>query len=125
MSVSCSETPQIELLPAANFEGEIDGRSVGLYTLRGGDLTMQVTNYGGRVVALWTPDREGHYEDVVLGYDSLDRYVNNCGERFLGACVGRYANRIAGGRFDLDGHTYQLSTYDHGQCLHEIGRAHV
>lgn len=67
-----------------------------LYTLRAGDIALQATNYGGRVVALWTPDREGRYEDIVLGYESLDRYIDNRGERFLGAVVGPYANRIAG-----------------------------
>ena len=79
---------------------------------------MQVTNYGARVVTLFTPDRDGRYEDIVLGYESLDRYVNNSGERFLGAVVGPYANRIAGGRFTLDGQEYILPQNDNGQTLH-------
>lgn len=115
----CSSSEQdLKLMKAEDFTCQIDGQQVGLYTLRGGDLTMQVTNYGGRVVSLWVPDREGHYEDVVLGYDCIERYVDNQGERFLGACVGRYANRIAKGQFTLEGETYQLSTFNNGQCLH-------
>ena len=89
-----------------------------LYTLHAGDITLQATNYGARVVSLWTPDREGRCEDIVLGYETLDRYVNNTGERFLGAVVGPYANRIAAGRFTLDGTEYTLPTNDNGQTLH-------
>ena len=94
---SCAGDQGVQLLPEENFATEVDGKPVGLYTLSNGDLTMQVTNYGARVVSLWTPDRKGRMEDVVLGYDNIDRYVNNTGERFLGACVGPYANRLAGG----------------------------
>ncbi|MDE7123022.1 MAG: galactose-1-epimerase, partial [Alistipes sp.] len=66
----CRQAPkeEIALLPASAFEATIDGRPVGLYTLRAGDLCMQVTNYGARVVTLWTPDREGSLDDIVLGY---------------------------------------------------------
>lgn len=108
----------VRLLPASAFEAEVDGRPVALYTLHGGDLTMQVTNYGARVVALWAPDREGRCEDVVLGYETLDRYLRNEGERFLGAVVGPVANRIAAGRFTLDGTEYLLPQNDNGQTLH-------
>ena len=86
----------IKLINAENFAGEVDGKSVALYTLTNGEITMQVTNFGARVVSLWTPDREGNYADIVLGYESLDRYVNNTGERFLCAVVGRVANRMGG-----------------------------
>lgn len=106
------------LLPSSAFTAEVGGLPVTLYTLRGGDLTMQVTNYGGRVVTLWTPDRDGRYEDIVLGYESLDRYLHNDGERFLGAAVGPVANRIGGGAFTLDGEVYLLPQNDHGQTLH-------
>ena len=115
---SDTETDEIRLLPAEAFRRTVDGKAVELYTLRAGDIALQATNYGGRVVALWTPDREGRYEDIVLGYESLDRYINNRGERFLGAVVGPYANRIARGRFTLDGKQYTLPTNDHGQTLH-------
>ena len=75
---------------------------------------MQVTNYGARVVSLWTPDRAGDYEDIVLGYETIDRYINNDGERFLGAVVGPYANRIAKGSFTLDGTEYNLPINNNG-----------
>ena len=60
----CSKR-QVQLIDAANFNKEVDGKQVSLYTLHNGDVTMQVTNYGGRVVALWTPDKRGNYEDII------------------------------------------------------------
>ncbi len=108
----------IKLINAENFAGEVDGKSVALYTLTNGEITMQVTNFGARVVSLWTPDRDGNYADIVLGYESLDRYVNNTGERFLGAVVGRVANRIGGGKFVLDGVEYTTPQNNNGQTLH-------
>lgn len=116
----CQQAPQKDIvpIPASAFEATVEGRPVGLYTLRAGDLCMQVTNYGARIVTLWAPDREGGMEDIVLGYESLDRYVDNTGERFLGAVVGPVANRIADGTFTLDGTRYTLPQNDHGQTLH-------
>ena len=108
----------LDLMKAENFKTQVGGKPVALYTLNSGDLTMQVTNYGARVVSLWAPDRNGTYEDVVLGYDHIDRYVINIKERFLGAVVGRYANRIADGRFVLDGKEYNLPQNNNGQSLH-------
>ena len=108
----------MKLLPAEAFETTVDGKPVALYTLRAGDITMQVTNYGARVVSLWTPDREGRYEDIVLGCESIDRYLDTLGERFLGAVVGPYANRIAKGRFTIDGTEYTLPLNNNGQTLH-------
>lgn len=118
---------QVQLIDAANFNKEVDGKQVSLYTLHNGDLTMQVTNYGGRVVALWTPDRKGNYEDVTLGFDHIDKYLNNTGERYLGAVVGRCANRIAGGSILLDGVEYQLPQNDGTNTLHggELGTDRV
>ena len=108
----------LNLIKAENFDGEVDGKKVALYTLTNGIITMQVTNFGGRVVSLWTPDREGNMADIVLGYESLDRYVNNAGERFLGAPVGRVANRIGAGKFTLDGKEYNTPLNNNGQTLH-------
>jgi aldose 1-epimerase len=117
--VSCGpKKKEVKLIPAENFNTEVDGKKVSLYTLHNGFLTMQVTNYGGRVVALWVPDRRGSYEDVVLGYDRIDKYVNNEGERYLGAVVGRCANRISNGTFTLDSVTYQLPQNDGENTLH-------
>ena len=109
---------ELPLLPEEAFQTTVDGKPVALYTLHAGDITMQVTNYGARVVSLWTPDREGRYEDIVLGYENIGRYIDNTGERFLGAVVGPYANRIAKGRFTLDGTEYTLPLNNNGQTLH-------
>ena len=109
---------ELPLLPEEAFQTTVDGKPVALYTLHAGDITMQVTNYGARVVSLWTPDREGRYEDIVLGYENIGRYIDNTGERFLGAVVGPYANRIAKGRFTLDGTEYTLHLNNNGQTLH-------
>ncbi|MGL4292373.1 MAG: aldose epimerase family protein [Bacteroidales bacterium] len=117
---SC-ETPKQEptLLPVSAFEKIIDQKPVSLYTLTNGQgLTMQVTNWGCRVVTLWVPDRNGVLDDIVLGYESLDRYLNNEGERFLGSTIGRYGNRIADGQFMLNDSVYRLSQFNNGQCLH-------
>lgn len=109
---------ELPLLPEEAFQTTVDGKPVALYTLHAGDITMQVTNYGARVVSFWTPDREGRYEDIVLGYENIGRYIDNTGERFLGAVVGPYANRIAKGRFTLDGAEYTLPLNNNGQTLH-------
>ena len=69
-------------------------------------------------MALWTPDRNGKYEDIVLGYNNINDYVDNKGERFLGAVVGPYANRIAGGHIEIDGKSWSLPKNNNGQTLH-------
>lgn len=117
MAMNSNEN-EIKLLEVNDFATEVEGKSVSLYTLRKGDLVMQVTNYGGRVVSLWVPDREGRYADVVLGYENIGRYIHNTGERFLGAAVGRYANRIGKGRLSIDGIDYQLVINNGGNTLH-------
>ncbi|MDR3184285.1 MAG: galactose mutarotase [Prevotellaceae bacterium] len=107
------------LLDKAAFDTVVDGQPVSLYTLDSGNgLVLQVTNYGLRVVSLWVPDKNGHYSDVSIGYENIERYVNNEGERFLGSIVGRYANRIANGAFKLDGKEYHLPQNNNGQTLH-------
>jgi len=88
-----------------------------LYTLRNaGGMEALVTNYGGTVVSLRVPDRDGRLEDVVLGFDSVDDYMAD--HPYFGAIIGRYCNRIAGGRFTLDGTTYQLSLNEGSNHLH-------
>ncbi len=109
---------EVQLIDAANFNKEVDGKQVSLYTMHNGDVTMQVTNYGARVVALWTPDRKGNFEDITLGYDHIDKYLDNHGERYLGAVVGRCANRIADGSFTLNDSVYQLVKNDGNNTLH-------
>ena len=86
------------------------------WTLSDGKIEAEVISYGGTLISLKTPDKSGNVADIVLGYDTLDGYVN--GKAFFGALVGRYGNRIANARFVLDGKTYQLPQNDHGQTLH-------
>ena len=115
---SCAPKKQVQLLDASAFEAEVDGKQVSLYTLHAGEITMQVTNFGARVVTLWTPDKSGNQEDIVLGYNNLDNYVNNPGERFLGAVVGPYANRIAKGTYTIGDQVYNFPQNNNGQTLH-------
>ena len=119
LAISCTNNSgKIALLNENDFKTTVDGKEVSLYTLRNGDLVMQVTNYGARVVSLWAPDRNGNYADVEIGYENIDRYINNTGERYLGAVVGPVANRIANGKFVLDGKEYTLPQNNNGQTLH-------
>ena len=116
--ISCVENKGVQLLPVSEFETVADGKEVSLYTLKAGDLIMQVTNFGGRVVSLWTPDRDGNHEDIVLGYNNIEDYIDNPGERFLGAVVGPYANRIAGGTYSIGDEVYEFPKNNNGQTLH-------
>jgi aldose 1-epimerase len=116
--ISCAQKNTVTLFSASDFEDVVDGKNVSIYTLKAGDLTMQVTNFGGRVVSLWTPDKNGSFEDIVLGYNNLETYVNNPGERFLGAVVGPYANRIANGTYTIGEETYNFPQNNNGQTLH-------
>lgn len=119
LAISCTNNSgKIALLNENDFKTTVDGKEVSLYTLRNGDLVMQVTNYGARVVSLWAPDRNGNYADVEIGYENIDRYINNTGERYFGAVVGPVANRIANGKFVLDGKEYTLPQNNNGQTLH-------
>ena len=94
-----------------------DGQPVGIYTLtNSGGMEIAITNYGGVVVSIKAPDRNGKFADVVLGFDTFDAYLNNT--PFFGALVGRYGNRIARARFTLDGHEYHLAANDNGNTLH-------
>jgi aldose 1-epimerase len=86
-----------------------DGKSVDIYTLTSAKgLQARITNYGAIVVSLLVPDRSGRKADVVLGYKTLDEYIKDT--PYFGAIVGRYGNRIAGGKFKLDGKEYKLAT---------------
>lgn len=94
-----------------------DGTEVDLYTLTNKNgLEAKISNYGGIVVSLMTPDKNGKMEDIVLGYDSLSGYLTQ--SPYFGAIVGRYANRIASGKFELNGKTYQLAKNDGQNHLH-------
>ena len=94
-----------------------DGKEIELYVLTNKNgLEATVTNFGGDLVALKVPDREGKHGDIVLGYDSLDGYLND--KSFFGGTIGRYGNRIAQGKFVLDGVTYTLARNNGENHLH-------
>ncbi len=94
-----------------------DGRDVYQYTLtNSAGAIVKIINYGAAVTSLCVPDRDGKIEDVVLGYDTLQGYID--GTAYFGAVVGRYGNRIAKGRFQLDGKEYQLTVNDGENHLH-------
>jgi aldose 1-epimerase len=94
-----------------------DGTAVDLYTLTNANsLVAKVTNYGAIITELHVPDRDGKPGDIVLGFDNLQQYLK--GHPYFGATVGRFANRIAKGRFTLDGKTYALATNNGPNHLH-------
>lgn len=113
-SCVCSSKAQIK--PDA-FRRIIDGAQVDLYTLKNPNgLEAAITNYGGIVVSLMVPDKNGKPGDVVLGYDNLNDYIGST--PYFGALIGRYGNRIAKGRFTIDGVQYQLAQNNDSNSLH-------
>lgn len=94
-----------------------DGQPVEVFTLRNANgVEARIINYGGIVLSLKVPDRNGQFGDVVLGFDTLAEYEQK--SPYFGCLIGRYGNRIAGGRFTLNGVTYQLATNDGPNHLH-------
>ena len=127
---SCGQKPQQPEstltksgLDPENFVDTIGGKVTALYTLTNANgMEVCITNYGGRVVSLVVPDRDGKPTDVVLGYDNVAQYADTLNSPSdYGSSVGRYANRIAGGKFTLDGTEYQLKQNDGPNCLHGGG----
>jgi aldose 1-epimerase len=121
---SCQSAPEKEkeivVLENGNkvYYGEIGNDSVYAYTLKNKEgLKAVITNYGGTILELWTPDKSGKSGNVVLGYDSLSGYLQKANP-FFGALIGRYANRLSKGTFTIDGKTYTLALNDHGNTLH-------
>ena len=106
-----------ERIIAEDFGVMEDGTEVRLYTLKNDDgMEVSITNYGGIVTSIVVPDKNGNMDDVVLGFDDFEKYKS--GHPYFGAITGRYANRIAGGRFELDGDVYELPTNDGENHLH-------
>lgn len=102
-----------------NFAREYDGKKTALYTLSNANgMEVCVTNFGGRIVSIMAPDRDGNLRDVVLGLDSVAAYFPENNLTDFGASIGRYANRINQGRIVLDGDTIQLPQNNFGHCLH-------
>ncbi|MEK6480714.1 aldose epimerase family protein [Catalinimonas sp. 4WD22] len=104
-------------IPKESFGTGPNGEAVDIYTLTNQDgMEAKITNYGGIVTSLKVKDADGNLDDVVLGFDNLQAYVDN--NPYFGALVGRYGNRIAKGKFTIDGTTYQLDTNNMGNHLH-------
>lgn len=123
--VACNSQKQEAELTAsglnpADFESTINGKQTALYTLRSnGGMEVCITNFGGRVVSIMVPDRDGNMKDVVLGYDNVAQYADSENSPSdYGASIGRYANRISKHSFQIGDENYELVANDGDNCLH-------
>lgn len=118
--LSCAEKKEeatLSGLKKTDFVSEVEGKPTALYVLKNKNgVEACITNYGGRLVSLLVPDKDGVMTDVVLGYDNIGQYVNTDGN--YGALIGRYGNRIAQGKFTLNEQEYTLPQNNNGHCLH-------
>ena len=106
-----------ESVTKADFGQTSEGKKVEVYTVRNSKgMAASITTYGGIVQSLFVPDKNGKFDDVVLGYDDLPGYLKS--SSFFGALIGRYGNRIGGAKFTLDGKTYTLAANDGPNSLH-------
>ncbi|MDZ7370378.1 MAG: galactose mutarotase [candidate division KSB1 bacterium] len=116
LSLSCSEQYMSVSVQREPF-GAANGKPVELFTLTNkSGMKVQITNYGGTIVSLWVPDKNGVLGDVVLGHDNLEGYLK--ASPYFGSTIGRYGNRIAQGRFTLDGVEYRLAQNNGANHLH-------
>jgi aldose 1-epimerase len=114
---AAAEAPSPVELQERNFRAEIDGRPVGLYSIRNANgMVARLTNFGARIEQVLVPDREGRLGDVAQGYETIDQVRG--GQASMGAFIGRFAGRIAQGRFTLDGRDYQLAINAPPNSLH-------
>ncbi|HEY3389881.1 MAG TPA: galactose-1-epimerase, partial [Prolixibacteraceae bacterium] len=115
-SISCSDTKNKESQKKL-FEKVINGKQVALFTLQNSNgVRVNLTNFGGKIVNIWVPDRGGRMADISLGYNTIDEYIK--GSKSFGATVGRYANRIAKATFTLDSVAYKLPVNNGPNCIH-------
>ena len=118
---SCTGQGKLErtdsgLIPA-KFQAELNGKKTDLFVLKNkNNMEVCVTNFGGRIVSILVPDKDGQMRDVVLGFDNLADYIRNPSD--FGATIGRYANRINKGKFSIDDKEYSLATNNFGHTLH-------
>ena len=111
-------SPGISLINKCAFAAIVNGKSIDLFTLQNQSGTSaQITNYGGRVVSIWVADNNGKFDDVVLGFSNIDDYFSSS-EKYFGALIGRYGNRIAKGKFNLEDKEYSLSRNNGLNHLH-------
>lgn len=119
-TVSCNTTPKstLAIYDAKNFDTIVDGKQVSLYTLTNANgMTAQITNYGANITSLWVPAGDGSLKDVVLGYPSIRDFFNPR-NRFGGPVIGRFANRIAKGKYSIDGKEYSIAINNGENALH-------
>ena len=115
--VSCTGKKSDPAMTRQKFGTTPDGRDAWVYTLRNSSgMEARITNFGGVVLSLLAPDKDGRFTDIVLGYDSLPGYVAN--KPYFGALIGRYGNRIGKGKFSLEGVDYTLATNNGPNHLH-------
>jgi aldose 1-epimerase len=106
-------------LDVNNFKSEYNGKKTDLYVLKNANgMEVCVTNFGGRIVSIMVPDRNGDFKDVVLGFDSIADYFPENHQSDFGASIGRYANRIQNGVIVINGDSIQLPQNNFGHCLH-------
>lgn len=119
---SCTEKAQVAAsgLDPQAFDSTVNNIPVKLYQLKNSNgMEVSITNFGGRIVAINVPDRDGNMQDVVLGFDNLKSYTDSVNSPSdFGAAIGRYANRINKGKITLDGQEIQLPINNFGHCLH-------
>ena len=121
MLMACQQKPDkvstLSGLDPVKFSTEVNHSQTNLYTLKNkSGMEVCITNFGGRIVSIMVPDKDGKMQDVVLGFDNIDDYIRIPSD--FGASIGRYANRIAQGRFVLYNDTIQLPQNNFGHCLH-------
>ncbi len=115
--LSCAKSQNYIPVDRADFQITHDDKAVDLYTLENQQgMTVKITNYGGKIVSILVPDRNGQLGDVTLGYETASEYIN--GIASLGATMGRYANRIAQAQFTLDDSTYYLDKNNGEHSIH-------
>jgi galactose mutarotase-like enzyme len=108
----------VKLINESDFKAKIGSKEVSLFTLTNNTgMVAQITNFGGRVVALWTQDRYGKFDDIVAGCATYKKYIK-ANEVYLGALIGRYGNRIANGKFNLDDKSFQIPVNNGKNTLH-------
>jgi aldose 1-epimerase len=113
---SCGNNKAKEMVTTENF-GSFEGKDVSLYTLKNKQgVVIKLTNYGAAIVEITVPDRDGNKANVTFGYDNLEGYLK--GDLYFGKVVGQYANRIANGKFTLDGVEYTLALNNGPNSLH-------
>ena len=119
--LACSPQKKLTVsgLNPKDFKGTYNGMPTALYTMTNANgMEVCVTNFGGRIVSMMVPDKNGELQDVVLGFDKVSDYFPENNQTDFGAAIGRYANRINQGKFTLDGVEYQLPQNNFGHCLH-------